>query len=508
MSLSSKTELARALFRTPSPDSVTRISGTATADSSDGTVTVQLEDGDVIEVGTIGSVSSGDTVTIHVQRGEAQVIASEGWGDAMQAAVDEAQAIAEATGQHFWHDSNGAHVTEVTADQWAQSQTGSNALWNSQGMLLRDALTYLAAFAPGSVAFYDGQGNATSNVTAKFGTTGVQVGREGESHLEMDYHSLRLIDKDGQEYFEVKDLRDSSGAAPVEDRFTGNGVTTRYSLSYEAVDTSYTVTVDGVAASPTKTKNDITFPSPPGIGAVIVIEYTTLQLLYALTFGTRDSGEVGTYSSALGWRNVASGAYSIAEGDYTVASGEESHAEGRSTEAYGDASHAEGWNTIAEGGFSHAQNEGTYAKANAQTAIGKYNDVDFTSAFIIGNGTSDNARSNALTVDWSGNVEAAGGLSLYGGTAFEGMFHLATKSKTIGAVSANGGTKTLSMDASLTGYAPIAISGWYVNGAARLHPYMLRLYNGNVQVYLCNNASSASSASATIEVQVLYVKTA
>ena len=98
MSLSSKTELARALFRTPPSESVTRISGTATADSADGTVTVQLEDGDVIEVGTIGSVSAGDTVTIHVQRGEAQVIAAEGWGDAMQTAVDEATAIAEATG--------------------------------------------------------------------------------------------------------------------------------------------------------------------------------------------------------------------------------------------------------------------------------------------------------------------------------------------------------------------------------------------------------------------------
>jgi hypothetical protein len=43
--------------------------------------------------------------------------------------------------------------------------------------------------------------------------------------------------------------------------------------------------------------------------------------------------------------------------------------------------------------------------------IGKYNILDTVSkesnAFIIGNGTSD-LRSNALTVDWNGNLKAAG----------------------------------------------------------------------------------------------------
>ena len=40
--------------------------------------------------------------------------------------------------------------------------------------------------------------------------------------------------------------------------------------------------------------------------------------------------------------------------------------------------------------------------------MGKWNieDNQDTYAFIIGNGTADNARSNALTIDWNGNVTA------------------------------------------------------------------------------------------------------
>lgn len=49
--------------------------------------------------------------------------------------------------------------------------------------------------------------------------------------------------------------------------------------------------------------------------------------------------------------------------------------------------------------------------AQDQLVIGKYNTSDGTEgcAFVIGNGTSSNTVSNALTVDWSGNVDIASG---------------------------------------------------------------------------------------------------
>lgn len=119
--------------------------------------------------------------------------------------------------------------------------------------------------------------------------------------------------------------------------------------------------------------------------------------------------KLGTDAFAEGKETKASGNFSHAEGFSTTASAAYSHAEGRGTTASGTVSHAEGTDTVASGARSHAGGYGTIAKGENQTAIGKYNLEDASNkyAFIIGNGTSS-TRKNALTVDWSGNVESDG----------------------------------------------------------------------------------------------------
>ena len=119
--------------------------------------------------------------------------------------------------------------------------------------------------------------------------------------------------------------------------------------------------------------------------------------------------KLGTDAFAEGKETKASGNFSHAEGFSTTASAAYSHAEGRGTTASGTVSHAEGTDTVASGARSHAGGYGTIAKGENQTAIGKYNVEDTSNkyAFIIGNGTSS-TRKNALTVDWSGNVESDG----------------------------------------------------------------------------------------------------
>ena len=121
------------------------------------------------------------------------------------------------------------------------------------------------------------------------------------------------------------------------------------------------------------------------------------------------SYKLGTDAFAEGKGTKASGNFSHAEGFSTTASAAYSHAEGRGTTASGTVSHAEGTDTVASGARSHAGGYGTIAKGENQTAIGKYNVEDTSNkyAFIIGNGTSS-TRKNALTVDWSGNVESDG----------------------------------------------------------------------------------------------------
>lgn len=123
---------------------------------------------------------------------------------------------------------------------------------------------------------------------------------------------------------------------------------------------------------------------------------------------TDTSGQ--TYIQATGKGAHAEGY--VADGEKTSAEGNGAHAEGGATNAIGNYSHAEGYNTYASQAYAHAQNLGTVTSISSQTVIGKYNDYSDVSsvehALEIGNGTADNARSNALTVDWSGNVEAAG----------------------------------------------------------------------------------------------------
>ena len=133
---------------------------------------------------------------------------------------------------------------------------------------------------------------------------------------------------------------------------------------------------------------------------------TTASKYYSHAEGSNTTAS-GTSSHAEGSGTTASGYYSHAEGSTTNATADTSHAEGSGTTASGYASHAEGSGTTATAGSSHAEGTSTKASSANQHVQGKFNVEDTAGAYamIIGNGTADDARSNALTVDWNGNVE-------------------------------------------------------------------------------------------------------
>jgi len=118
----------------------------------------------------------------------------------------------------------------------------------------------------------------------------------------------------------------------------------------------------------------------------------------------------GEYSHAEGYSTTANEDHAHAEGVRSQAYGDASHSEGRLTKAYGSAAHAEGYNTYASGGRSHAEGMGTIAASVAQHAEGSYNIEDAASKYlhIVGNGSGENSRSNAHTLDWDGNAWFAG----------------------------------------------------------------------------------------------------
>lgn len=141
----------------------------------------------------------------------------------------------------------------------------------------------------------------------------------------------------------------------------------------------------------------------------------------------------GANSHAEGAGTTASRTNSHAEGGGTTASGDQSHAEGGSTTASGTNSHAEGGWTTASGEASHAGGNGTVANHRSQYTFGEYNIADSSSETgslrgnyieIVGNGTYY-ARSNARTLDWSGNEVLAGKLTV--GAAPTNNMDVATK---------------------------------------------------------------------------------
>lgn len=173
----------------------------------------------------------------------------------------------------------------------------------------------------------------------------------------------------------------------------------------------------------------------------------------------------GNGSFVEGSQNIASGIYAHSEGYQTKANGHITHAEGYQTEAKGSFSHAEGFNTIADGLYSHVEGYQTTASGTSSNAMGintmanssgmhaqgifnKEDNIIFpkwvkntsyviddcvtygefgykcivansdetfnaehwkclfrngATAFVIGNGTDNLARSNAYKVDWDGN---------------------------------------------------------------------------------------------------------
>lgn len=346
-----------------------------------------------------------------------------------------ALSIAGNTNQYFWFTGTGtdtgAHITEKPRDQFLldPSHGGGNLLARSNGIAVRDGLTELATF----------------------GQNGARIGLSTSGHVDIISTGMEVFNNTTSlAYFGSTARVGATGSGYV--NIQSNGID-MYAGSTNLAHIGYDVGTN-----------------PSGS--------TSTDKLPYYTFGTRSSGAIGNYSSVLGIDNVASGynshaegryttasghhshtegvggtasgLYSHAEGDYTEASGQSAHAEGGGTNASGTRSHAEGFHATASGGeshaeghytvasnyYAHAQGENTTANgvgsfatgyhstANGayQTAIGKYNIINGSTnsvantdhAFIIGNGTSDSSRSNALTVDWSGNVTASGSMTAGG----------------------------------------------------------------------------------------------
>lgn len=217
--------------------------GQAVTDSDGGSVQVILSDdaitpdwsgeGTAVEVPTTTAVRAGDNVLVQTFGGHVMtspvVTGVVGRGDELQELAEDAEAVANAVSQHFWISTtgtdSGAHVTEVTQEEWndaggASYHSGANSLWNSLGMLFRDGMTNLMAVLTSGVAIYDGLGNAASNIVASFTDAGATIGRLAEGHAVFDSSGMHVYDG-ANSVFDATYSATDDGTETVEDATIG-----------------------------------------------------------------------------------------------------------------------------------------------------------------------------------------------------------------------------------------------------------------------------------------------
>ena len=294
-----------------------------------------------------------------------------------------------------------------------------------------------------------GTESTATNEIAQFGDD-IILGRgpnQGEAYLKLDYHSLKAIDSSQECFFSVEDIANNVGE--ITEIFKGDGEEDVFTPSGRGRLLSCTIngesvgweTIDGYDHLPfIILTNSYQLDEIPPNNSEIIFKYIPQYKMQGYTLGTRlqdyntalntaSSYIVGSRSTCIGELNIASNWLSYAEGYYNIVQGKISHAEGGENKILSYLSHAEGWNNkILSGDYSHINGRnniingggvttvmgfGLMATESIQTIIGKYNNLTLDKksgnyAFIIGNGTGEDSRSNALTVDWDGNITATG----------------------------------------------------------------------------------------------------
>lgn len=319
---------------------------------------------------------------------------------------------------------------ELTIDESLNNYVGTHLALTNEGLWLLPA-----ASGTNKVLIATGAGST-------YTTAGTYIiGSSGETLARFAANGLNITTKSGNNIVEIANLGYGSG--------TGESGTTA-TAPYYTFGTRASGSVIGnysVAEGVTATINNVEYPltasgyashaegagtTASGNGAHAEGYGTTASDLAAHAEGYNTTASEN-YAHAEGNSTTASQNAAHAEGYSTTASGPNSHTEGYNTTASGISSHAEGWGTTASYEYAHAEGRDTVSKAYAshaggtgttaqrksQTVIGEYNELDTSGsvssrgkyAFIIGKGTADDARSNALTVAWTGDVDIASGAS-------------------------------------------------------------------------------------------------
>lgn len=152
-------------------------------------ITVSVENGYAMGDGNLSSpLVTEKTTEVKLDPLRSSILDNREYTQHVETLAGEVKAIAEATGQHFWTDTDGTHITDVSKKDWLEAEADGfpssdpnpyhNSLWNSLGMLFRAGLNKLVSISRSAIAFYDKKenpqpGEDEDRMVASFGKDGV-----------------------------------------------------------------------------------------------------------------------------------------------------------------------------------------------------------------------------------------------------------------------------------------------------------------------------------------------
>lgn len=211
------------------------------------------------------------------------------------------------------------------------------------------------------------------------------------------------------------------------------------------------------------------------------------------------------------------GNYSVTLGENCVASGVRSYAEGYNTEASGSVSHAAGRSTIANHWAQYVFGAYNIEDPSSESSSSRGNYVE-----IVGNGTKsgdDITRSNARTLDWSGNEVLAGNLTINGnvsvgdaitldasGTATRRITDISvTRSKIVKFNGIKFFNATIRADAAVSGGTGILDVSTGFESASQQSLLVTASTGGTIQAYIQSSTITTTNASALVSGTVYYI---
>lgn len=305
-------------------------------------------------------------------------------------------AKASATGNYFWVDADGAHVTQVpksdiVADGWEGIY---NSLVTSTDFQVRNGETPLASF---------GQE--------------VTLGNEEDSILHLTSDSISGSGADGKFFFGF-----AGDGSSVDVLYNNSTTLTRANVEMNIITTRLQTPAFGTNSSSARAVFNLQPKSSSG-GMATGIAFTNIAYDTAYsdtqtyTFGgvsyefivnhPRNAEYFEIFIDRASILNSFDVTFNVV---FTNTEPAPTYVLGGECEATGAYSYAEGYGCTASGEYSHAHGYGISTSTDYMTAFGSYNEDDSNNIFEVGNGGTESTRSNAFAVSSDNKAYADGNL--------------------------------------------------------------------------------------------------